>query len=115
MCRQGSRRSDEEALEEQVRKLGEELREVRELYETEQDKTRSNDDEVLHLHNQVADFSHTQRCVCSHMQLSVFARRCDMRDEMEQEIVTARLCCCSLREKCQTALINSTSRPACLG
>ncbi|XP_036955029.1 BICD family-like cargo adapter 1 isoform X1 [Acanthopagrus latus] len=50
----GSRRSDEEALEEQVRKLGEELREVRELYETEQDKTRSNDDEVLHLHNQMA-------------------------------------------------------------
>ncbi|XP_030271544.1 BICD family-like cargo adapter 1 isoform X3 [Sparus aurata] len=50
----GSRRSDEEALEEQVRKLGEELREVRELYETEQDKTRSNDDEALHLHNQMA-------------------------------------------------------------
>ncbi|XP_037634153.1 BICD family-like cargo adapter 1 isoform X2 [Sebastes umbrosus] len=54
----GSRRSDEEALEEaleeQVRKLGEELREVRELYEAEQDKTHSNEDEVLKLHNQVA-------------------------------------------------------------
>jgi len=49
----GSRRSDEEALEEQVRKLGEELREVRELYETEQDKTRSNGDDALQLHNQV--------------------------------------------------------------
>ncbi|XP_004567396.1 BICD family-like cargo adapter 1 [Maylandia zebra] len=50
----GSRRSDEEALEEQVRKLGEELREVRELYETEQDKTRGNEEELLQLHNQVA-------------------------------------------------------------
>ncbi|XP_070761140.1 BICD family-like cargo adapter 1 [Enoplosus armatus] len=50
----GSRRSDEEALEEQVRKLGEELREVRELYEAEQDKTRSSDEEVLQLHNQMA-------------------------------------------------------------
>ncbi|XP_073323315.1 BICD family-like cargo adapter 1 [Pagrus major] len=50
----GSRRSDEEALEEQVRKLGEELREVRELYEAEQDKTRSSEDGALHLHNQMA-------------------------------------------------------------
>ncbi|XP_042344964.1 BICD family-like cargo adapter 1 [Plectropomus leopardus] len=50
----GSRRSDEEALEEQVRKLGEELREVRELYETEQDKTRSSEEEGLQLHNQMA-------------------------------------------------------------
>ena len=64
-----------------MRKLGEELREVRELYETEQDKTRSNDDEVLHLHNQVTDFSHTQRCICSHMQHSVCAHRCDIRHE----------------------------------
>lgn len=53
VCWKGSRRSDEEALEEQVRKLGEELREVRELYEAEQDKTRSNEEEVLQLHNQV--------------------------------------------------------------
>ncbi|XP_072244656.1 BICD family-like cargo adapter 1 [Leuresthes tenuis] len=50
----GSRRSDEEALEEQVRKLGEELREVRELYEAEQDKTHSNGEELLQLHNQMA-------------------------------------------------------------
>ncbi|XP_040012044.1 BICD family-like cargo adapter 1 [Xiphias gladius] len=50
----GSRRSDEEALEEQVRKLGEELREVRELYEAEQDKTRSSEEEQLQLHNQMA-------------------------------------------------------------
>uniref|UniRef100_A0A4W6G6I3 BICD family like cargo adaptor 1 n=1 Tax=Lates calcarifer TaxID=8187 RepID=A0A4W6G6I3_LATCA len=50
----GSRRSDEEALEEQVRRLGEELREVRELYEAEQDKTRSNEEELLQLHNQMA-------------------------------------------------------------
>ncbi|KAK2837714.1 hypothetical protein Q5P01_014926 [Channa striata] len=50
----GSRRSDEEALEEQVRKLGEELRDVRELYEAEQEKTRSNEEELLQLHNQMA-------------------------------------------------------------
>ncbi|XP_023253291.1 BICD family-like cargo adapter 1 [Seriola lalandi dorsalis] len=50
----GSRRSDEEALEEQVRKLGEELREVRVLYEAEQDKTRSSDEELLQLHSQMA-------------------------------------------------------------
>ncbi|XP_051508556.1 BICD family-like cargo adapter 1 [Myxocyprinus asiaticus] len=50
----GSRRSDEEVLEEQVRKLGEELRELRELYEQEQEKTRNSQEEVLQLHNQVA-------------------------------------------------------------
>lgn len=50
---QGSRRSDEEALEEQVRKLGEELREVRELYDAEQEKTRGGEKELLQLHNQV--------------------------------------------------------------
>lgn len=54
----GSRRSDEEALEEQVRKLGEELREVRELYEAEQDKTRGGGEEVLQLHNQVLTSVH---------------------------------------------------------
>ncbi|KAI4899228.1 hypothetical protein NFI96_030705 [Prochilodus magdalenae] len=50
----GSRRSDEEVLEEQVRKLGEELREVRELYEQEQERVRSTQEEVLQLHNQIA-------------------------------------------------------------
>ncbi|XP_074525873.1 BICD family-like cargo adapter 1 isoform X2 [Halichoeres trimaculatus] len=50
----GSRRSDEEALEEQLRKLGEELREVRELYEAEQEKKRNNEEETLQLHNQMA-------------------------------------------------------------
>ncbi|XP_062854367.1 BICD family-like cargo adapter 1 [Trichomycterus rosablanca] len=50
----GSRRSDEDLLEEQVRKLGEELREVRELYGLEQDKLQSTQEEVLQLHNQVA-------------------------------------------------------------
>uniref|UniRef100_A0A8C7MRX2 BICD family like cargo adaptor 1 n=1 Tax=Oncorhynchus kisutch TaxID=8019 RepID=A0A8C7MRX2_ONCKI len=54
---QGSRRSDEEALEDQVRKLVEELRGVRELYETEQDRTRNSQEEVLQLHNQMATFS----------------------------------------------------------
>ncbi|XP_059360235.1 BICD family-like cargo adapter 1 [Carassius carassius] len=50
----GSRRSDEEVLEEQVRTLSEELRELRELYEQEQEKTRDSQEEVLQLHNQVA-------------------------------------------------------------
>lgn len=59
VCYQGSRRSDEEALEEQVRKLGEELRELRELYEAEQDKSRSGEDELLQLHNQVPTVAHT--------------------------------------------------------
>lgn len=50
----GSRRSDEEVLEEQVRKLSEELRELRELYEQEQEKTHNSQEEALQLHNQVA-------------------------------------------------------------
>ncbi|KAK1801352.1 hypothetical protein P4O66_023035 [Electrophorus voltai] len=50
----GSRRSDEEVLEEQVRKMGEELRGVRELYQHEQERVRSAQEEVLQLHNQVA-------------------------------------------------------------
>ncbi|MGH0185042.1 UNVERIFIED_CONTAM: hypothetical protein FKN15_018897 [Acipenser sinensis] len=48
----GSRRSDEEALEEQVRKLGEESRTLRELYESEQSKARASQEEALQLHNQ---------------------------------------------------------------
>ncbi|KAF3850659.1 hypothetical protein F7725_012431 [Dissostichus mawsoni] len=43
-AKEGSRRSDEEAVEE-VRRLGEELREVRDLYEEEQHKTNSNQEE----------------------------------------------------------------------
>uniref|UniRef100_A0A4W5RI40 BICD family like cargo adaptor 1 n=1 Tax=Hucho hucho TaxID=62062 RepID=A0A4W5RI40_9TELE len=46
-----------EALEDQVRKLGEELRGVRELYEAEQDRTRNCQEEVLQLHNQMAMLS----------------------------------------------------------
>ncbi|XP_055775327.1 BICD family-like cargo adapter 1 isoform X2 [Salvelinus fontinalis] len=53
----GSRRSDEEALEDQVRKLGEEVRGMRELYEAEQDRTRNSQEEVLQLHNQMAMLS----------------------------------------------------------
>ncbi|XP_010874606.2 BICD family-like cargo adapter 1 isoform X2 [Esox lucius] len=53
----GSRRSDEEALEDQVRKLGEELRGVRELYDAEQDRTRTSQEEVLELHNKIAMLS----------------------------------------------------------
>lgn len=52
-CRKGSRRSDEEALEEQVKKMGEELREVKELYAAEQDKTHNSKEELLRMHNQV--------------------------------------------------------------
>lgn len=36
-----------------MRKLGEELREVRELFETEQDKTHGSEEQALQLHNQV--------------------------------------------------------------
>uniref|UniRef100_A0A3P8VMB0 BICD family like cargo adaptor 1 n=1 Tax=Cynoglossus semilaevis TaxID=244447 RepID=A0A3P8VMB0_CYNSE len=50
----GSRRSDEEALEEQVRKLGEELREVKELFESAQQKTCCSEEELQQLHNQMA-------------------------------------------------------------
>uniref|UniRef100_A0AAV2MSJ5 Bicaudal D-related protein 1 n=1 Tax=Knipowitschia caucasica TaxID=637954 RepID=A0AAV2MSJ5_KNICA len=49
----GSRRSEEE-LEEQLRRLGEELRDVRELHECEQEKSHSSDAELLQLHNQMA-------------------------------------------------------------
>ncbi|XP_041079084.1 BICD family-like cargo adapter 1 [Polyodon spathula] len=48
----GSRRSDEEALEEQVRKLGEESRTLRELYQGEQSKARASQEEALQLQNQ---------------------------------------------------------------
>ncbi|XP_031426724.1 BICD family-like cargo adapter 1 isoform X2 [Clupea harengus] len=50
----GSRRSDEEALEDQVRKLSEELRAMKDLYESEQERTRTSQEETLQLHNQVA-------------------------------------------------------------
>lgn len=40
-----------------MRKLGEELREGRELHEAEQDKTRSSERELLQLHNQVPVFT----------------------------------------------------------
>ncbi|MBN3322114.1 BICL1 protein, partial [Atractosteus spatula] len=53
VCMQGSRRSDEEALEEQVKKLGEELRAQRELYEGEQSKAHASQEEALQLHSQV--------------------------------------------------------------
>ncbi|XP_061674546.1 BICD family-like cargo adapter 1 isoform X2 [Syngnathoides biaculeatus] len=51
----GSPRSDEEALEEQVKKLAEELREVRELYEAETHKTHNSKEELLQLHNQESE------------------------------------------------------------
>uniref|UniRef100_A0A8C8DX71 BICD family like cargo adaptor 1 n=1 Tax=Oryzias sinensis TaxID=183150 RepID=A0A8C8DX71_9TELE len=72
----GSRRSDEEALEEPVRKLGEELQEVRQLYEAEQDKTHSNEEELLQLHNQMALLS---------------VEMCSLREENEQLRVMAEV------------------------
>ncbi|XP_054587194.1 BICD family-like cargo adapter 1 isoform X4 [Nothobranchius furzeri] len=50
----GSRRSDEEALEDHVRKLGEELREVRELYQSEQQRSHGREEELQQLHSQMA-------------------------------------------------------------
>uniref|UniRef100_A0A3P9J6I6 BICD family like cargo adaptor 1 n=1 Tax=Oryzias latipes TaxID=8090 RepID=A0A3P9J6I6_ORYLA len=72
----GSRRSDEEALEEPARKLGEELQEVRQLYEAEQDKTHSNEEELLQLHNQMALLS---------------VEMCSLREENEQLRVMAEV------------------------
>lgn len=65
VCEQGSRRSDEEALDDQVRKLGEELRGVREMYEAEQDRTQSSQEEVLQLHNQVLLHTELYHRCCS--------------------------------------------------
>ncbi|CAL8294742.1 unnamed protein product [Gadus morhua 'NCC'] len=59
----GSRRSDEEALEEQGRKMGEELREIRDLYDAERDKTMCVEEELLRLHNQMALLSLEMRSV----------------------------------------------------
>ncbi|RVE68856.1 hypothetical protein OJAV_G00096390 [Oryzias javanicus] len=72
----GSRRSDEEGLEEQARKLGEELQEVRQLYEAEQDKTHSNEEELLQLHNQMALLS---------------VEMCSLREENDQLRVMAEV------------------------
>ncbi|CAG5919469.1 unnamed protein product [Menidia menidia] len=89
----GSRRSDEEALEEQARKLGEELREVRDLYEAAQDKARRSEEELLQLHNQVR--------VCRPLAPSsrlpdvVFTDRLPSRD---LQVVLLSVEMCSLRE-----------------
>ncbi|XP_028852527.1 BICD family-like cargo adapter 1 isoform X2 [Denticeps clupeoides] len=67
----GSRRSDEEALEDQVRKLGEDLRALRDLYELEQEQARRSQEEVLQLHNQVALLTveaRSWREECDHLQ-----------------------------------------------
>lgn len=41
--------------------MGEEMREVRELYDAEQEKTRSNEEELLKMHNQVL----ASACTCA--------------------------------------------------
>ncbi|KAJ8414751.1 hypothetical protein AAFF_G00022740 [Aldrovandia affinis] len=72
----GSRRSDEEALEDQVRKLGEELRAARELYDGEQERVRGGQEEVLQLHSQVAMLS---------------VELCSLREESERLRVMAEV------------------------
>lgn len=55
MCvwHQGSRHSDEDVLEEQVQKLRDELREARKLYEQEQERVQSTQEDMVQIHNQV--------------------------------------------------------------
>ncbi|KAM9475611.1 BICD family-like cargo adapter 1 [Clarias gariepinus] len=77
----GSRRSDEDVLEEQVRKLGDELREVRELYEQEQERVRSTQEDMLQLRNQIALFSLE---VCSSQEENKRLRRSEVREPSEQ-------------------------------
>lgn len=94
MYSKGSRRSDEEALEEQVRKLGEELRDLRELYQAGQEKAHSREEEVLGLHNQVRTVcvetitdSHTHTSypilVCPQITL-LSVEMCSLREENQR-------------------------------
>lgn len=55
MCvwHQGSRHSDEDVVEDQVQKLREELREARQLYEQEQERVRSTQEDLVQIHDQV--------------------------------------------------------------
>ena len=99
VCEQGSRRSDEEALEDQVRKLGEELRGVRELYQTEQDRTRNSQEEVLQLHNQVLLHTELHHRCCSptrSLQHSVIIQARHIR----WEFLFMRLTMCLIRVAC---------------
>ncbi|XP_063049664.1 BICD family-like cargo adapter 1 [Engraulis encrasicolus] len=78
----GSRRSDEEALEDQVRKLSEELRSMKDLYESEQERTHTSQDDMLQLHNQVALLSVE---VCSWREETERLRKmADMHEPNEQ-------------------------------
>ncbi|MCJ8735087.1 hypothetical protein PDJAM_G00242840 [Pangasius djambal] len=77
----GSRHSDEDVLEEQVRKLGEELREVQELYEQEQERVRSTQEDMLQLHNQIALLSLE---VCSSREENERLRALEVREPSEQ-------------------------------
>ncbi|KAK3539741.1 hypothetical protein QTP70_013175 [Hemibagrus guttatus] len=77
----GSRRSDEDVLEEQVQKLGEELREIRELYEQEQERVRSTQEDMLQLHNQIALLSIE---VCSSREENERLKALEIREPSEQ-------------------------------
>ncbi|XP_053536236.1 BICD family-like cargo adapter 1 isoform X2 [Ictalurus punctatus] len=77
----GSRRTDEDVLEEQVRKLVEELREARELYEKEQERVRSTQEDMLQLHNQIALLSLE---VCSTREENERLRVSEVREPSEQ-------------------------------
>uniref|UniRef100_A0A8C9VW55 BICD family like cargo adaptor 1 n=1 Tax=Scleropages formosus TaxID=113540 RepID=A0A8C9VW55_SCLFO len=87
----GSRRSDEEALEDQVRKLSEELRELRELYEAEQERARGSQAEVLELHNQVS-MEHSAHVLSGNLaaQIKVVCQQAFLSDD----------CLCASRWRC---------------
>ncbi|XP_060738316.1 BICD family-like cargo adapter 1 isoform X2 [Tachysurus vachellii] len=77
----GSRRSDEDVLEEHVRKLGEELREIQDLYEQEQERVRSTQEDMLQLHNQIALLSLE---VCSSREENERLKASEIREPSEQ-------------------------------
>ncbi|XP_047655971.1 BICD family-like cargo adapter 1 isoform X2 [Tachysurus fulvidraco] len=77
----GSRRSDEDVLEEHMRKLGEELREIQDLYEQEQERVRSTQEDMLQLHNQIALLSLE---VCSSREENEKLKASGIREPSEQ-------------------------------
>ncbi|KAF7695200.1 BICD family-like cargo adapter 1 isoform X1 [Silurus meridionalis] len=77
----GSHRSDEDVLEEQVRKLSEELHKVQELYKQEQERVRSTQEDMLQLHNQIALLSLE---VCSSREENERLRASEVQEPSEQ-------------------------------
>lgn len=64
-CCQSSRRSDDDSLEEQIRRTSEDSRALRELMEGERGKLRQSLEELQRLHSQVSN-SHTVQMAFSH-------------------------------------------------